>query len=198
MRSPDQTMTLFALVKMMEPAKLDNAWTSTLESRSPEAIAKARRLLDVTCYCSLSTCSSAGEPWASPLLFAYDRRWRFYWSSAVAAQHSQNIYQTGKAAIAIYASGVPQAAVEGLYLSGSAQELERDRAADIAALFDQRSPRPKPRSPQDYQDPSPRRFYQFSPEAVWITGDRLLYQDQLIDTKIRLDLESLVAAFETE
>lgn len=183
---------------MMEPAKLDNAWISTLESRSPEAIAQARRLLDATLYCTLSTCSAQGEPWASPLLFAYDRHWQIYWSSAIAAQHSQNLYQTGKAAIAIYGSGVPQAAVEGLYLSGMARELERDRAAEIAALFDKRSPRPAPRSPQDYQAPSPRRFYQFSPEAVWITGDRLLYQDQLIDTKIRLDLESLVAALADE
>ncbi|EAW36226.1 hypothetical protein [Lyngbya sp. PCC 8106] len=40
----------------------------------------------------------------------------------------------------------------------------------------------------DYLGDSPRRFYQFTPQNVWVTGERILSNGQLVDTKIILNL----------
>ena len=109
----------------MQPATADNGWVNTLASDHPDVLAKARHIMANIHYCTLSTFSAAGLPWVSPVFFAYDANWHLYWSSTTAAQHSQNLYHNqGRAAIAIYDSSVSEGSGKGLYLSGSAAEVE--------------------------------------------------------------------------
>jgi len=42
--------------------------------------------------------------------------------------------------------------------------------------------------PEDYLNNSPRRMYKFKTQEAWITGQRQEYCNQLIDTKIQLNL----------
>lgn len=179
----------------MSIATAENGWVNTADGQTLEVITKARQILEGTIYASLSTCSPEGLPWASPVFFTYDSDWNLYWSSAMVAQHSQNLYANqGRGAIAIYSTDREEGQGQGLYLSGTAAEVEAGDVERVIPLLLKRAAKGQQRSPADYLAPSPRRLYQFQPQAVWITGERLaLSETILIDTKIQLDLASLLA-----
>jgi uncharacterized protein YhbP (UPF0306 family) len=104
---------------IMESANVANRWVNTIDSKNPEILARAKSIIANNIYCTLSTCSDDGYPWVSPVFFAYDEKLRLYWSSAVVAKHSQNLYENnGRAAIAIFNSSVSEGAGEGLYFYG--------------------------------------------------------------------------------
>lgn len=174
-------------------ATAQNAWTDTLKGEDPEVLAQAQRILEANIYCTLSTCSTEGWPWASPVFFAYDPHWAIYWSSAIASRHSQNLaHNQGRVAIAIYSTHVEALKGQGLYLRGCAGELAPDRVDSVMqALFQRAGGAPPNRTAADYLGDSPRRFYGFQPTAIWITGARLSVGNQLVDTKIELNLAAL-------
>ena len=145
-------------------------------------------------YCTISTCSEDGYPWVSPVFFAYDKQLNLYWCSAVVAKHSQNLYDNqGRAAITIFNSSVAEGTGKGVYFYGVAAELEGDGLEKILKLLRNRAGKKGKRSVDDYQNNSPRRIYQFQPQQVWVTGERLAVGNQLVDTKIELDLGLLVS-----
>jgi hypothetical protein len=177
----------------MPPATAANGWVKTLESDHPDVLPKAHHIMASLHYCTLSTCSADGLPWVSPVFFADDANWHLYWSSTIAAQHSQKLYHNqGRAAIAIYDSSVSEGSGKGLYLSGSAAEVEPPLVGSIMKLLFQRAGKHPDRSPQDYLGTSPRRIYGFQPQAAWISGERLVIGKQLVDTKIRLSLSTVL------
>jgi uncharacterized protein YhbP (UPF0306 family) len=177
----------------MEFANAENAWVTTIDVPTPELIAQVQTILHQNRFCTLATTAPDGMPWASPLLFAYDRHLTLYWSSAITAQHSQNlITPQGQAAIVIYDSTATTGNVAGLYFTGVAREVpttQVDRAMQL--LFDRLEHRPQ-RTATDYLGDSPRRMYQFSPQAAWITGERIAIGNQLVDTKVKLNLSDVI------
>ncbi|MBD2353585.1 pyridoxamine 5'-phosphate oxidase family protein [Tolypothrix sp. FACHB-123] len=177
----------------MEVATATNRWIDTIDSEKPEIIQKAQNLIINNIYCTLSTCSPEGEPWVSPVFFAYDEQWHIYWSSAIVSQHSQNIYHnSGRVAIAIFNSSVAQGSAAGVYLSGSAAELDVENIEKTMKLLEKRANKQLNRTVADYLDDSPRRIYKFQPQQVWLTGNRLAVGNQLVDTKIQINLASFL------
>lgn len=179
----------------MAQASPDNGWVNTSDGQNPRILAKAWQILESTIYGTLSTCSPDGWPWASPIFFGYDGAWTLYWSSAQVARHSQNLYTNqGRAALTIYSTDRAVGQGQGLYLAGTATEVDATAVDRILPHILARSAQTQRRSPDDYRDPSPRRIYGFQPEDVWITGDRVAISDRLwMDTKIHLDLAQLRA-----
>lgn len=175
----------------MTMATAKNGWTSRGEGENSELLEQAQRIVDSTLYCTLSTCSPNGFPWASPVFFVYDADWNIYWSSAIASRHSQNLYQNqGRMAIAIYSTSVGEGKGQGVYLSGCGGELATERVeAVMQQLFMRVGGEPPQRTASDYLGTSPRRIYQFEPEAAWMTAERLAVGNQLVDTKVVLDLK---------
>ena len=179
---------------IMESANVNNRWVNTIDAKNPEILARARSIITNNLYCTISTCSHDVYPWVSPVFFAYDEELRLYWSSAVVAKHSQNLYDNqGRAAITIFDSSVSEGTGEGVYFSGVGSELERDCLEKILKLLQNRAKKPSKRTVDDYQNNSPRRIYKFQPQQVWVTGERLAVGNQLVDTKIQLDLPLLVS-----
>jgi uncharacterized protein YhbP (UPF0306 family) len=196
-KQPEQQSALFWLshdlgVLTMSIATEENTWINTLDSNKPEVLQKARYIIDSNYYCTLSTCSPDGFPWASPVFFAYDQDWNIYWASATASRHSQNLHHNrGRAAIAIYSTSADEGKGQGLYLSGIAGELEPERTPSVMKIFLNRVDKPPVRTEADYLPPSYRRLYHFRPQEVWITGERAAFGNVLVDTKIQLNLADL-------
>jgi uncharacterized protein YhbP (UPF0306 family) len=183
----------------MESAAESNKWVNTIDSKSPEVIAKAHRIIASNIYCTLSTCSVDGIPWASPVFFAYDDNLNIYWSSAIASNHSQNIYHNnGRLAVAIFNSSVLEGTGEGLYFYGTASELGAERTPEVMQLLLHRTGKQLIRTPEDYLNESPRRIYQFQPQSAWVTGDRLPVgnPNRLVDTKIQINVADLQLTFD--
>ena len=179
-----------------ELPSVENGWLNTFDSSKPEVLEEAYKIISNILYCTLSTCSQEGLPWASPVFFVYDNDLNVYWSSAVVSQHSQNIYNNcGRVAVAIYDSSVLEGTCGGVYFSGTASELHADDFERVFELMQQRAGKQFNRTLKDYQGDSPRRIYQFKPNQVWITGSRVAVGNQLVDTKIKLNLFELKTFF---
>lgn len=173
----------------------ENQWTISPSKPPDDAMEKVCRLLELVTYCSLSTCSVDGQPWVSPVFFAFDAALNIYWSSAIASRHSQNLYTNqGKAAITLYKSQKSEGPTDGLYLSGTATELDLSGVQQAFPLLEKRAGSPIPRSQADYLGESARRMYHFVPQQMWCTGERLLHGNQLMDTKISIDIETFIAS----
>jgi uncharacterized protein YhbP (UPF0306 family) len=181
-------------LERLEAASVKNGWINTVDADKPEVLDKARQIIESNIYCSLSTCSVDGMPWATPLFFIYDEQWNIYWSSAINCQHSQNIYTNhGRVAVAIYGSVLPMGTGQGLYFMGTAAELDSQKIEWAIDATSTRSGKVINRTAADYLNDSCRRFYQFTPSEAWVTGSRIPVENQLVDTKIRLDLDELRA-----
>lgn len=79
-----------------------------------------------------------------------------------------------------------------MYFNGTASELNQDHAQKAFNLLRLRAKKPIPRTAADYLGDSPRRIYQFQPQQAWITGSRLPIGNQLVDTKIQINLSDLL------
>ena len=175
----------------------ENGYVSTVNSHTEAVLQRAIAIIHTNAYCTLATVSADGTPWGSPLFFAVDEALNLYWSSAVAALHSRNIAQSdGTATITIFNPVVHAGVTEGVYFSGQAKMISETHAIESAIqLMMAKSGKSLQRTAADYQDSSSRRIYQFEVEQAWITGDRLADGNQLIDTKIELDVCELRSRF---
>jgi uncharacterized protein YhbP (UPF0306 family) len=177
----------------VEGATAENGWIDTIYSKNPEILTRARGIVENNLYCVLSTCSSDGFPWVSPVFFACDEGWNIYWASAVASRHSQNLYSNnGRAAIAIFDSSVAAGTGKGVYFSGTASEASAGLAGKAFKLLAARTGKQPQTTAEDYLNSSPRRIYQFQPQEAWVSGERLAVgNNQLVDTKIQINLQDL-------
>ena len=60
-------------------------------------------------------------------------------------------------------------------------------------LLEHRANKQLNRTVEDYLDDSPHRIYQFQPQQIWLTGNRLALGNQLVDTKIQISLSSFLS-----
>ncbi len=176
----------------MRPATSQNHWVNQPDRADPKHLAQAQQILRTERFLTLATVDRSGFPWASPLLYGYDAELTLYWSSAIAARHSINLDETqGRCAVTIFDSHASPGKIAGLFLTGVAGLVSENQVAQaMEHLFDRMDQRPN-RTAADYLGDSPRRFYQFQPSEIWLTGDRLPVGNQLVDTKVWLDLEAL-------
>jgi general stress protein 26 len=176
----------------MSQASIHNGWVNSADRQDSKRLDQAHRILQTERFCTLATVDSAGFPWASPLLYGYDAGLTLYWSSAIAARHSVNLDETqGRCAVTMFDSHASPGKIAGLFLTGVAGLVSENQVAQaMEHLFDRMDQRPD-RTAADYLGDSPRRFYQFQPREIWLTGDRVPVGNQLVDTKVALDVEAL-------
>lgn len=102
----------------------------------------ASAILKFNSYCTLSTASTDGTPWGSPVHFAYDEN-KIYWVSHSQAIHSQNLENNNKLFITIFDS---RQAAETLgdrgavYISTKATKLSGDEAIAARDVYSGRYP----------------------------------------------------------
>ncbi len=188
-------------ITVPSPPTADNGWVNTLDSQKPEVLSKAQSIISSNIYCNLSTATPDGYPWGSPVFFAYDHEdYSIYWCSAIAARHSQNLHNNqGRAFIVVYDSSAPAGSGKGLYFTGTAtEETEPERISRAFKLLIVRANLNLERSALDYLYSSPRRIYRFQADETWVSGDRVpAGNNQLVDTKILIQLSSLINFFDT-
>jgi uncharacterized protein YhbP (UPF0306 family) len=179
----------------MSQASADNFWVDIADRQNPAYLAQAHHILQTERFCTLATVDQAGLPWASPLLYDYDAGLTLYWSSAIASRHSMNLQETqGRCAVTIFDSHASPGKIAGLFLTGGGKLVPEDQVAQaMEHLFARMDQRPN-RTAADYLGDSPRRFYQFQPSEIWLTGDRVPVGNQLVDTKVALDIAALRGA----
>jgi nitroimidazol reductase NimA-like FMN-containing flavoprotein (pyridoxamine 5'-phosphate oxidase superfamily) len=90
---------------------------------TPDLRGLARSIVDSNSFMTLATADGAGQPWASPVWYAYRDYREFFWVSSPDATHSRNIAGRPELAIVIFDSH-EAGGWKSLYLSATAEQLE--------------------------------------------------------------------------
>lgn len=150
----------------------------------------AQSIMKQTYYASVATVSKSGQPWNTPVLYAYSDTYEIYWGSFKDSRHSKNIRATGTAFLSIYNSTVRPGTGEGVYIQAECSEIEDETGINKAvSLLSLR------RSPIPYWDREyfsihkPIRIYRALPIKTWINGEDTVqgvYIDRLQKVNLRL------------
>lgn len=131
-------------------------------------IAIAKEVISKVSYTTIASISADAEPWNTPVLFATDEQYNFFWTSAVETQHSENIRQNPKVFLVVYDTSVPEGFSHGVYIQANAVELgDSDEIQHAAELVYARKNK-TPRTADEFLEDAPRRMYKAVPERVWI------------------------------
>lgn len=158
-------------------------------NKANSSLKKAKEIIDKGAYITLSTVSNAGMPWNSPLWYARDEKYNFYFVSPKNTQHSNNIRENGKGFIVIYDTSAPEGTGEGVYMTVQVKELISKNAVERAIKYLYRS-KAKTRRASEFLNNSPRRIYVVQPKEVWI-NDAEEKEGLYLDYRIPIDIKNL-------
>lgn len=141
---------------------------------------------------TLATVSSDGQPWSTPVFYALDDDWNFYWYSRKDTRHSQNIKENNKVSVSIFATSGEDEGV-GIYVEGIAKELEEhelESATDIyakkAAANDEE--RMQLTIKEDFLADAPVRMYKLTSAKIYISEEATKWNGKWIDTKKEIQM----------
>ncbi|MDE1869376.1 MAG: pyridoxamine 5'-phosphate oxidase family protein [Candidatus Micrarchaeota archaeon] len=128
----------------------------------------ARKVISRMNYITLATASKKGLPWNTPLYYAYDKEYTFYWISSVNSVHSANIAENENVAIVIYDSTVPEGKGFGVYMSAKASVMESlPQIEGALKILYKRKRKPAPDASKFFGD-SLRKVYKAVPELFFV------------------------------
>jgi uncharacterized protein YhbP (UPF0306 family) len=129
----------------------------------------AKRLLDASTLCAISTVSADGRSHINTAYFAWGAEFEIVWWSAPQARHSRNVRRHPSVAIAIYDSTQKWGGSDrGIQLFGTARETTGRTAREAERRYARRF--------KGYasDDRSPYRFYRFRPRTLKLFHEREL------------------------
>jgi nitroimidazol reductase NimA-like FMN-containing flavoprotein (pyridoxamine 5'-phosphate oxidase superfamily) len=126
-----------------------------------EPVAVARAIIEENLYLVLGTADRDGRPWVTPVYYAPASPREFLWVSRPDATHSRNLEARKDVSIVIFDSSVPISTGQGVYMSGTAEELSGEAAEEALEVFSRRSLAHGGRewTTADVQAPAPLRLY---------------------------------------
>jgi nitroimidazol reductase NimA-like FMN-containing flavoprotein (pyridoxamine 5'-phosphate oxidase superfamily) len=139
-----------------------------------EHIKRGKEIIAQNLYITIATVDENNNPWISPLFFAFDENFNFYWNSPADSKHSSYLKKNKNVAIAIFDSQMPEGTGEGVYVQAEAFELVDKSEIENAAklLYARKNVAPKPA--EDFIGDSSRRLYKAVPNKFWINIDEIV------------------------
>ena len=137
---------------------------------------KAKEIIRWNKYMILATCDKGASPWASPVFYAYDKGYNFYFLSAIDSRHAENIVQNPKISVSIFDSNQRVGLSDGIQMEGDVEILEE---RDVEQTIELYSKRLFPESnmkgaerynPKDYSESAEFRFFKITPSKIYVTG----------------------------
>lgn len=150
----------------------------------------AREIIESNQYMTVGTVDSDGGPWVSPVVYAYDGEWNFYFVSIPDSKHCINIKRNNKMALAIFDSRQLFGEGVGLQIEGMASELNlREVPQAVEIYFQRKYPYGKFHYPfnvalKNFLEKKLYHFYKVTPTKVWMNDPR-----EKIDIRTEVYLE---------
>jgi nitroimidazol reductase NimA-like FMN-containing flavoprotein (pyridoxamine 5'-phosphate oxidase superfamily) len=133
------------------------------------SIEKSKYIIENNNLMVISTANADGKPWISPVAFAYDESYNFYWVSSKDALHSDNVRNRPEVAIVIYGQ-MPDGGPDGVYVDAKASELvDLVEIQKGIQLFAEQRPQPAhfaAQSPADVTGDAAWRMYRAVPIEI--------------------------------
>jgi len=139
----------------------------------------------------IATSSKAGNPWVSPVFFAYDEDYNLYWASEKTSRHSKLIQENANIAIVIFDTGPDTDDSRAVYFEASAQELnDKAEAQHAAHIFNARviKEKFKVKNMEDVLGDGAWRLYKATPTKVFELTDGTEVNGQYVDRRVEIDL----------
>jgi general stress protein 26 len=146
----------------------------------------AKKVIDKIEYIDLATVTSDGRPWNSPLWFARDSKYNFYFYSPKYTQHAKNVRNNGKGFVIIYDSTAPEGTGFGVYMRVNVRELKEEKEVEEAFRWVFKGK--KKGSVKDFIGKTPRRMYKVTPQKVWV-NDAEIKNDLYLDYRVEIKLK---------
>ncbi|MDE1860236.1 MAG: pyridoxamine 5'-phosphate oxidase family protein [Candidatus Micrarchaeota archaeon] len=137
-----------------------------MDKNAETAIAK--KMIREMLYITLATSDKKAIPWNTPVFYACDRDYNFYWISSQVCVHSVNIEENENVALVIYDSRVPEGKGVGVYIKAKARLVtDNVEIAKAITLLYRKKGKPAPRL-SEFNEGAPRRVYVATPVTVWV------------------------------
>lgn len=139
----------------------------------------AKAILRSNIYMTLATCDK--KPWASPVYYAMDRKYNFYYISQLKSVHSKNILKNGYVSFAIFDSHQKEGTGNGVQGYGTAR-LMKDSELKIA--FETYNTTFLAMEPKSFTGKALYRFFKIIPKSIYIQDPK-----SKIDKRIEINLQ---------
>jgi uncharacterized protein YhbP (UPF0306 family) len=153
--------------------------------RAREAISQmrlrtlARRLLNASTLCAISTVSGDGRAHINTAYFAWSPSFDIVWLSAPEAHHSRNLRRRPSVAIAVYDSAQKWGGSDrGIQILGSARELTGRSAREAERIYGRRFRR------YARDELSAYRFYRLRPATLKLFHERELGGAKFVTARV--------------
>lgn len=142
-----------------------------------ELTVKAKQILQDNYYMTIATASKDGQPWISPVAYAFDESYKFYWTSPEATRHSELIRSNPHIAIVVYDTKAPLKKGEAVYIEAEAYEIadDADLLEAVTCYMGRLSPKADPIRIEDYTNGYPGKFYKAIPKHIWVLANENKY-----------------------
>lgn len=153
----------------------------------------AKKIIETNIYMVLSTASLEGEPWISPVFFAYDHQYNLYWVSNKDANHSELIRKNPRVAISIFNSQAPEGDGDGVYVKADVTELADEvEIKNGMETFNNRASMDdfKIKNISEVTGNGIWRIYKAKPNEITKLGKGTFVNGQYIDQRIPVDLKN--------
>lgn len=138
-------------------------------NKPPDLGAVAREIIDTNLYMTIGTALNDGRPWVSPVYYATEDGWHFYWVSSPEATHSRNISLRPQVSIVVFNSQARIGTGQGVYMSAFAEELAGAELGPGIDIFSRRSLAHGGRewTLANVEPPAPYRLYRATASEHW-------------------------------
>ncbi len=159
---------------------------------------KARNIIKNNFFMTIASATKDAEPWITPVYYAFDKNYTFYWYSGKNTKHSSLISKNNRVAIAIFNSNASEEEAGGVYITGKAFEVtEKELPLALETYFTRSLPNePEERqkminAPEDFLDNSVLRMYKVIPEHIYVSNEADKWNGKWIDSRSEIKLSDL-------
>ena len=132
---------------------------------------EVNKILDANSFCTISTVTGDGKPWASPVFFAYEDGPKIYWWSDQESTHSKNIKANNEVFITVFNSQVSENDAIGVYIKAKARPLDDVYSRDKAIKFYNKRAKFFELTEENTSGNAPTRLYIAEPEQIWLNSE---------------------------
>src|SRR6266480_535174 len=105
---------------------------------------KAKSITKENRFITIATSTKHGQPWITPVFYAYDDLYNIYWVSSKNARHSQAIRENPQIAIVVFNSTKGEGEGDAVYIEAEVKELSDQKEIEEAMKFyDSRASKPE-------------------------------------------------------
>lgn len=149
---------------------------------------QAKKILNEVIYLTLGTVGEDNVPWVSPLFYAVDEKYNFYWISPKDSWHAKNNKFNKNASWVVFDTNAPKWEGQGVYFVGKCEEMANSDEVKMGLEYIFKRLEEKIPVPEDFLGENQYRVYRGTYDKAWITHDKT-ENGKTVDARaeIRLD-----------